>query len=120
MGRIFAAFSAPLIGNMSDRCKSRRGRRLPFMKWSAIPFALVTVLIYCAPIDHESSLNAVWVLVTILMFYLFMTLYCTPYNAFVAEMSHSQEELTNISTAISFTFILGSAIGYAAPFIWVR
>ena len=118
LGRIFAAFSAPLIGNMSDRCKSRRGRRLPFMKWSAIPFALVTVLIYCAPIDHESSLNAVWVLVTILMFYLFMTLYCTPYNALVAEMSHSQEELTNISTAISFTFILGSAIGYAAPFIW--
>lgn len=103
---------------MSDRCKSRHGRRLPFMKWSAIPFALVTVLIYCAPIDHESPLNAVWVLVTMLMFYLFMTIYCTPYNALIAEMSHSQEELTNISTAISFTFIFGSALGYAAPFIW--
>ena len=53
-----------------------------------------------------------------LLFYLFMTVYCTPYNALIAELSGSQEELTAISTAISFTFIFGSALGYACPFIW--
>ncbi len=53
-----------------------------------------------------------------ILFYLFMTIYCTPYNSLIAELSGTQKELTDISTAISFTFIFGSALGYAAPYIW--
>lgn len=118
LGRLFDAITDPWVANLSDRSTNPKGRRLPFMLKAAIPFALATILIYCTPIQGESKLNGVWVLVMMLLFYLFMTVYCTPYNALIAELATNQKELTDISTAISFTFIFGSAFGYAAPFIW--
>ena len=118
LGRLFDAVTDPWIANLSDRSSNPRGRRLPFMRRAAIPLTLATVLVYWSPVDGESPVNGVWVLVMMLLFYLFMTVYCTPYNALIAELSGTQEELTAISTAISFTFIFGSALGYACPFIW--
>ncbi len=118
LGRLFDAITDPWIANMSDRSRNPRGRRLPFMRKAAIPLTVATVLVYWTPINHTSPVNGVWVMVMMLLFYLFMTVYCTPYNALIAELSGSQEELTAISTAISFTFIFGSALGYACPFIW--
>lgn len=37
VGRIFDAITDPLVGNWSDSCKHKLGRRIPFMRWSAIP-----------------------------------------------------------------------------------
>lgn len=43
---------------------------------------------------------------------------CTPYNALIPELGHTQQERLNISTVISFTFIAGTAVAYLAPAIW--
>ncbi|MDO4619488.1 MAG: MFS transporter [Lachnospiraceae bacterium] len=118
LGRVFDAVSDPLIANLSDRSTNPRGRRIPFMQRIAVPFALVTVLVFCCPVNGISTLNSLWLLITLLLFYLFMTTYCTPYNALISELGTTQETRINISTYISVTFLLGSAIGYAAPFIW--
>ncbi len=118
LGRLFDAVTDPWIANLSDKSRNPKGRRLPFMQKAALPLTAATILIYWSPINGESPVNGVWILVMMLLFYLFMTVYCTPYNALIAELSGSQEELTAISTAISFTFIFGSALGYACPFIW--
>ena len=118
LGRIFDAISDPLIANMSDRSRNPKGRRIPFMKKIAIPFAAVTVLVFWAPVNGVSTINGIWLLVTLMMFYLFMTTYCTPYNALISELGNTQDTRISISTYISVTFILGSAIGYVAPYIW--
>ncbi|MBR1899899.1 MAG: MFS transporter [Lachnospiraceae bacterium] len=118
LGRLFDAVTDPWIANLSDKSRNPKGRRLPVMRRAAIPLTAATILIYWTPVNRTSPVNGVWVLVMMLLFYLFMTVYCTPYNALIAELSGSQEELTAISTAISFTFIFGSALGYACPFIW--
>ena len=117
-GRLWDAITDPLIANLSDKSKNPKGRRLPFMAKAAIPLAISTVLVYWCPIDGSSKVNGWWVFAMLILFYLFMTIYCTPYNSLIAELSSNQKELTDISTAISFTFIFGSAIGYSAPFIW--
>lgn len=118
LGRIFDAVTDPLIANLSDRSKNPRGRRIPFMQKIAIPFALVTALVWMAPVNGVSTVNCIWLLVTLLLFYLFMTTYCTPYNALISELGTTQDTRISISTYISVTFLLGSAIGYAAPYIW--
>ena len=84
LGRVFDAVTDPWIANRSDRSRNPKGRRLPFMRRAALPLAVVTVLVYCAPVNGQSPVNGVWVLVMMLLFYLFMTLYCTPYNALIA------------------------------------
>lgn len=117
-GRIWDAVTDPLIANLSDKSRNPKGRRIPFMKKASIPFDISCVLIYWCPIDGQSRVNGIWIMIMMILFYLFMTMYCTPYNSLIAELPGNQKELTDISTAISFTFIFGSALGYAASSIW--
>lgn len=117
-GRIFDAVTDPLIASWSDRCKSKDGRRIPFLKWASLPLALSTVLVFWSPQNQTSVLNAVFLFVMVMAYYLSITAYCTPYNALIPELGHTQEERLNISTVISFTFIAGTAVAYLAPTIW--
>ncbi|WP_310603923.1 MFS transporter [Anaerosporobacter sp.] len=118
LGRVFDAITDPWIASLSDRCKSKNGRRIPFLKVAAIPLAVSTVLVFCAPIKENSWINAAWLLVFVLLYYLALTTYCTPYTALLPELGHSQEERINISTTISLTFIVGTAVAYTAPVVW--
>ncbi|MBR4659409.1 MAG: MFS transporter [Clostridia bacterium] len=117
--RIFDAVTDPWIASLSDRSKNPNGRRIPFMKRAAIPFAVIAVLVFFAPQAGTTSswINIVWVLVTLVLFYLFMTMYCTPYNALISEFGKTQEDRMYISTAISLTFFFGTMIAYL-PFVF--
>lgn len=117
-GRIFDAITDPLIGNLSDKCKSKLGRRIPFLKYSAIPLAVITLLVFCAPVRAISTINVVWVFLFVTLYYFAITCYCTPYTSLIAELAHTQEEKLQISTCISLTFIVGTAVAYVAPVIW--
>jgi Na+/melibiose symporter-like transporter len=118
LGRVFDAVTDPWIASLSDRCTSKLGRRIPFLKWASAPLALSTVLVFCAPIGRISAINVIWLLIFILSYYLAITAYCTPFNALIPELGHNQDERLQISTAISLTFIVGTAFAYAAPVIW--
>ena len=115
--RIFDAVTDPWIATLSDRSKNPKGRRIPFMRIAAIPFAVITVLVFCAPVAYTSAINVVWILVFLILFYLFMTMYCTPYNALISEFGKTQDDRMYISTAISLTFFFGTLIAYL-PFVF--
>ncbi len=115
--RIFDAVTDPLIASLSDRSKNPNGRRIPFMRRAAIPFAVIAVLVFCAPVEAISTVNIIWVLGFLILFYLFMTMYCTPYNALISEFGKTQEDRMYISTAISLTFFFGTLIAYL-PFVF--
>ena len=115
--RIFDAVTDPLIASMSDRSKNKRGRRIPFMQFAAIPLSVVTVLLFCAPVEMISGINVAWISVFIVLFYLFMTMYCTPYNALISEFGKTQDDRMFISTAISLTFFAGTLLAYT-PFVF--
>ena len=115
--RIFDAVTDPWIASLSDRSTNPKGRRIPFMKRAAVPFAVIAVLVFFAPVDHVSGVNIAWVLCSLILFYLFMTMYCTPYNALISEFGKTQEDRMYISTAISLTFFFGTLIAYL-PFVF--
>ena len=117
-GRVFDAVTDPLIASASDRSRRPAGRRIPFMRFAAFPFALVTVLTFWSPLNKESWINAVFLFVMVTLFYFFMTMYCTPYTALIPELGSTQSLRLTISTSISFTYIAGMAIAYLAPVIW--
>lgn len=117
-GRIFDAFTDPLIASWSDRCKSKQGRRIPFLKHASLPLALSTVLVFWSPINGLSWINSLFLFLMVIAYYLSITAYCTPYNALIPELGHTQKERLDISTVISFTFIAGTAVAYLAPVLW--
>ncbi|MBR6046404.1 MAG: MFS transporter [Ruminococcus sp.] len=115
IGRLFDAVTDPWIASKSDRSRHRDGRRIPFMRAIAVPFAAVTVLVFVSPVSGESWINNGFLLVTLLLFYLFMTIYCTPYNALLPELGRDPKDRINVSTYISVTFFVGNAISYLVP-----
>ena len=115
VGRIFDAVTDPLIAGWSDRSNYKGGRRIPFMKTIAVPFALVTVGLFTLPQTGSVALNDTVLFCLLMVFYLFMTIFCTPYNALIAELGDTQEHRINVSTYISFTFIAGQSISFMLP-----
>ena len=120
--RIWDAVSDPLIANLSDNSKNPKGRRIPFMRLAAIPFAIITVLVFMAPTlftgsTAQSGWNVAWVSIMLVLFYTFMTIYCTPYNALISEFGKTQEDRMNISTYISLTYFAGTLLAYT-PFVF--
>ena len=115
VGRIFDAITDPLIAGWSDGSNFRGGRRIPFMRTIAIPFAAVTIALFALPQTSSVALNDVMLFVLLMVFYLFMTIFCTPYNALIAELGDTQEHRINVSTYISFTFIAGQSVSFMLP-----
>jgi GPH family glycoside/pentoside/hexuronide:cation symporter len=118
LGRLFDAITDPWIATLSDRSKSKKGRRISFMRNASIPFALTTVLVFWSPVNGESGVNVVFLTVMLLLFYLFLTMYVTPFFALLSELGHTPEERLNLSTYISVTWFLGAAVASQAPLLW--
>ena len=117
VGRIFDAVTDPLIASWSDRSSFKGGRRIPFMKLVAIPFALCTVAVFVVPQTANVDVNNTFIFILLMLFYLFMTIYCTPYNALIAELGDTQKNRINVSTYISFTYIAGFSLATLIPSI---
>ena len=115
--RIWDAVSDPLVANISDNSKNKKGRRIPFMKFAAIPFSIITVLVFLAPVNANSPANIAWVAIFLVLFYTFMTIYCTPYNALISEFGKTQDDRMYISTSISLTYFAGTLLAYT-PFVF--
>ncbi len=118
LGRFFDAVTDPWIATLSDRCSSKKGRRITYMRRAAVPFAVLTVLVFWNPINGESVFNAIFLTVSLLLFYLFFTMYVTPYMALLSELGHTPQERLNLSTYISVTWFLGFALASQAPILW--
>jgi GPH family glycoside/pentoside/hexuronide:cation symporter len=114
-GRIFDAITDPLIAGWSDRSNYKGGRRIPFMRAMAIPFSLCMAGLFVLPQTSNIALNDTILFILLMVFYLFMTMFCTPYNALIAELGDTQQHRINVSTFISFTFIVGQSISFLLP-----
>ncbi len=116
VGHVLDAVSDPVIAGISDKCKSKNGRRIPFMKWSAAPFAISALLIFWAPFTNEIY-NNIWVALFIWGYYIFYTLYMIPHNALLPEMITDGGLRVDAYTWNSLFFVVGSMLGYATTAI---
>jgi len=117
-GRLFDAITDPWIANASDKSKSKYGRRISFMMKSSVPFAFFTFLVFYSPIGELSHINIAFLVFSLFAFYLFYTMYVTPYFALLTELGKNDSDRINLSTAISVTFFIGTALAFFAPSIW--
>lgn len=118
LGRFFDAITDPWIATLSDQSTHKKGRRISFMNRAALPFALFTVLVFFHPVATTSWLNVVVLTINLLLFYLFLTMYVTPFFALLSELGKTSQERLNLSTYISITWFLGFAIASQAPLLW--
>ncbi|MBE6480201.1 MAG: MFS transporter [Olsenella sp.] len=115
--RLVDGFIDPFIASKSDSLNNPLGRRIPFMRWFAVPFGVMTVVVFTVPGLGGELFNDVALLVCLVLFYVSLSLYCTPFNALIPELGRTQELRVNLSTFISVTYFLGTAFAYLVPTI---
>lgn len=111
LGHVIDAVSDPIIAAWSDKCTYKNGRRIPFMKYSAIPFALSALLMFWSPSDNL-IFNDIWLAFFIWSYYIFYTLYMIPHNALLPEMITDSSKRVDAYTMSSLFFVVGSMLGY--------
>ena len=115
--RLVDGFIDPFIASKSDSLNHKLGRRIPFMRWAAIPFGIMCVVVFTLPGMGSELFNDIALFVCLVLFYVTLSLYCTPFNALIPELGRTQELRVNLSTYISVTYFLGTAFAYLVPTI---
>jgi len=106
LSRIWDAATDPLIGVLSDRTRSRFGRRKPWIAAGAPLFALAAAAIF-APHLLGAQPGAVWLAGWLTVFYLGWTMIQIPLSAWAGELSGLYHQRSRIQTFLHVTTALG-------------
>jgi GPH family glycoside/pentoside/hexuronide:cation symporter len=108
------AINDPLFGYLSDRTRSRFGRRRIWMFIGAIPLGIAAWIMFSLPPGLTGAAAFFGVLLTFWLIDSFHTMTTTPYYALTPELTRDYSErasLTSIRMVFSvFGYILGAAI----------
>ncbi len=110
--KMWDAFSDPVVGFLSDKTRSRLGRRRSWMLGSALPVAGFGIMMWSPPEDLSSTELALWVGVAIFGFYTAYTAFYVPQLALGAELSYEVRERNRVYGSRQ----IGTAVGLLLAF----
>ena len=108
LGKVVDAVTDPWVASLSDRCTHKDGRRMPFLKYAAVPYALSCLMIFMAPFKQGSVANAVWVGFFLIAYYTAYTFFFSPRNALIPEVIPDARDRVGYY-GISTAFFMGSS-----------
>ncbi len=118
VGIVWDAINDPLIGMLSDRMKTRWGRRRPFLLWFAFPFGLSFVILWSAPNWESQIALMIYVTLAFMISDTLTTLVAMPYLALTPELTRDYDERTTLSSFRTvFQLLAAIAVVVAAPMI---
>ena len=119
LGRTWDYINDPVIGHISDRTRTRWGRRRPFLLFGALPFALAFVLMWYRPPFANQVLLAAYYALAYVLFDSAATFVYMPFYALTPELTSNYDERTTLTTYRMFFSILGSLVAFTVPLLIV-
>ena len=118
VGLIFDAVTDPMVAILSDRTRSRWGRRHPYLLASALPLGIGLVLAFRPPdfVDGQIELG-LWLLTMVVAIRAAITLFHVPHMALGAELTMDYDERTRVVSARAVAAVVGTALTVTAYFV---
>lgn len=116
VGRSWDYVNDPIVGHLSDRTRTRWGRRRPFLLFGAIPFGLSFILLWLSPNFTQTGLIIYYSLGYIVYEALATTVYM-PYFAMTPELTEDYDERTQLTSFRMLFNIIGSLTAYIFPML---
>lgn len=114
LGRVVDAVTDPLMGYISDRTKSRWGRRRPYLFFGALPLFVFMALMFHNPgIESQVGLF-VWAAVTFSLLSTAYTIVNIPYGALTPELTKDFNERTVLNGYRMSFAVIGTLLGAGA------
>jgi GPH family glycoside/pentoside/hexuronide:cation symporter len=112
--RLFDAVSDPVIGTLSDRTRTRFGRRRPWIALGVLPLSAAILMLFMPP-ELGRGAAAAWFGVGVFSVFLAWTLITVPYESLGPEISFDHDERTTILSLRDGMLILGTVVAAASP-----
>ncbi|HEY9218193.1 MAG TPA: MFS transporter [Phenylobacterium sp.] len=109
---ILDGLADPIVGSLSDRTKSRWGRRHIYMFFAPIPIALSFIAVFNAPEGLGQFGLFLWFMASIVALRVSMTFFHTPHLALGGELSQHYTERSKVMAYNSFFGWAGGAATY--------
>jgi Na+/melibiose symporter-like transporter len=106
---VLDGISDPLVGSLSDRTRSRLGRRHPWMLAAPIPIGLSLIAIFNPPAGMGQWALFAWFCVSVTLMRQFMTFFHTPHLALGGELSRDYLERSKVMSWNNFFTWAGAA-----------
>lgn len=123
---LWNAINDPLMGQVSDRTRSRFGRRIPYVAFGAIPLGLSFFFLWTPP-TQSPWLLAAYFLIILFIFDTLYSLTIIAFNALFPEVAPTVRDRVDLSAtreilatvALLLAFILAPIIAEEVGYIWM-
>ncbi|MEO6004826.1 MAG: MFS transporter [Opitutus sp.] len=105
--RLWDALTDPIVGMVSDNCRSRFGRRKPIIVLGAILQAVTFAAIWMVPSGWSQPAVIAYLVGTLLAFYTCFSIFSVPLMSLTYEMTADYQERTRVSAFGGFFWKMG-------------
>jgi GPH family glycoside/pentoside/hexuronide:cation symporter len=119
IGRTWDYINDPLFGYISDRTRTRWGRRRPFLLFGAIPFAIFFTLMWWKPPIQGDLALVVYYTVIYILYDASATMIYMPYFALTPELTSDYDERTSLTSLRALFSLFGSLVAFTLPLLIV-
>lgn len=115
VAKIWDAVNDPIFGVLTDRTRTRWGRRRVYILFAAIPFGLTFFLLWVTPPWRDQIILCLHFILLYILFDTAFTAVGVPYNALIPELTQDYDERTSLVGYVMVVSIGGGLLGAILP-----
>ena len=108
--RIFDAFNDPIMGSIVDRTRTKWGKCRPYLKWMAIPIAIMTIVCFLPVFQAKATSSFIIIAIVYVIWSVVYTVADVPYWGLSTCMTNDTVVRGNMLTVTRLLCTLGAGI----------
>jgi GPH family glycoside/pentoside/hexuronide:cation symporter len=116
------AVDDPLMGQLTDRTRSRWGRRIPYLLFGAVPLGLLFFLLWTPPTGgRNTALTLIYFTIVLFLFDTLSSLLLMSYNALFPEIAGNTKERSHLAAFRETISLFGLILAFVlSPILSTR
>jgi len=112
---VWNAINDPVFGYITDSTRSKHGRRIPYMRFTAPFLAVFFIMVWFAPKGASQVVLFLWMLGAMIFYDGAYTIIGLVYSALLPEVTESDAERNGLQISSSLFGLLGMLLGFIVP-----